>query len=36
MFSRADAQGLQGSVLAGIDSTVYWHFGSGFGLTTQT
>lgn len=34
-YERADAAGLTGAVAAANDSTVYWHFGDTFGLTTQ-
>ena len=34
-LERADAAGLASSVVVASDATVYWHFGSTFGLTTQ-
>lgn len=35
-LNEGDAAGMKGSVWVGSDSTVYWHFGSSFGLTDQT
>ncbi len=35
-YEEADKAGLQNAVVAGDDATVYWHFGSAYGLTTQT
>lgn len=34
-LDRADAAGMKGAVMVADDSTVYWHFGDNFGLTTQ-
>ncbi len=34
-LDEADRSGLRNAVGLGIDGTVYWHFGSSFGLTTE-
>ncbi len=34
-YAEADKAGLANAVVAGDDATVYWHFGSSWGLTTQ-
>jgi len=34
-LARAETAGLEGVVAVANDATVYWHFGDGFGLTTQ-
>ena len=34
-LARADAAGLKSAVGLGNDATTYWHFGDGYGLTTQ-
>ena len=34
-LERADAAGMNGAVELADDSTVYWHFGDTFGVTTQ-
>jgi MYXO-CTERM domain-containing protein len=34
-LGEADKANLQNAVMVAIDSTIYWHFGSTYGLTTQ-